>query len=64
MRSNTVDSFLWLLTEDYDEITNDDDGGGNLDARIVRNLGRGCYLVEATTFPGETGGYTLTVQRD
>lgn len=65
MRSPELDSFLWLRTAGGAVITTNDDGGGGvngLDARIVRDLERECYLVEATTFPGQTGAYTLTVQ--
>lgn len=63
MRSSDLDSFLWLLQPDGDVIEGDDDGGGNLDALITRSLNRACYLVEATTFLGQSGAYTLSVQR-
>ncbi len=64
MRSTELDSFLWLVNPDSgDIIAFDDDSGGGLDARIVHPLDRGCYWVEATTFPGESGAYTLSVLR-
>lgn len=63
MRSDDLDAFLWLLRPNGNVITQDDDSGGGLDAQITQSLDRGCYLVEATTFPGETGAYVLTVQR-
>jgi hypothetical protein len=65
MRSAALDSWLWLLTETGSVVAFDDDSGGGangLDAQIVRVLDRGCYLIEATTFPGETGAYTLEVK--
>ena len=65
MRSNQVDSFLWLLSTGSSVIEFDDDSGEGLtglDAEILRSLSRGCYLVEATSLDeGETGDYTLTV---
>lgn len=62
MRSTEVDSWLWLLSASGGVITADDDGGDGVNARITRNLDRGCYTVEATTFAaGETGSYTLQV---
>lgn len=64
MRSSEVDSFLWLLETNGDVIAFDDDSGGGengLDAQLVHALDRGCYLAEATTFPEESGAYTLTV---
>lgn len=65
MRSSDVDAFLWLLRTSGFVLDQDDDSGegaDGLDARIVRPLERGCYLVEATTsFAGQTGDYTLSV---
>ena len=66
MRSTAVDAFLWLLSESGAVLAQDDDSGlgvNGLDAQITETLSEGCYLVEATTFEGETGAYTLTVER-
>ncbi len=63
MRSDDLDAFLWLLRPNGAVITADDDSGGGLDAQITQSLDRGCYLVEATTYFGETGAYVLSVQR-
>lgn len=63
MRSDDLDAFLWLLRPSGNVITSDDDNGGGLDAQITQTLNRGCYLVEATTYPGESGAYVLSVQR-
>lgn len=67
MRSTQLDAFLWLLDDEGAEIEQDDDDGGGVtgfDAQIVRTLSRGCYLIDATTWPDETGSYTLTVTRE
>ena len=43
-------------------LASDDDGGGNFDSRISRQLGAGGYTIEATTFHASTAGaFTLTV---
>jgi hypothetical protein len=66
MRSADLDSWLWLLNSSGGLVDYDDDGAGGvngLDARIERELNRGCYLVEATTFVGETGAYSLLAER-
>ena len=63
MRTAAFDSFLWLLTSGGTLIESDDDGGGGLDAQITDTLGRGCYLIEATSLvAGQTGSYTLTAE--
>ena len=66
MRSTAVDAFLWLLSETGAVLAQDDDSGlgvNGVDAQLTETLSEGCYLVEATTFPGESGAYTLTVER-
>ena len=55
-----------MLTEDGVRITDNDDGGAGLDARIERDLGPGIYMVEATTVGGRVRGpndFSLTVSR-
>lgn len=65
--SNT-DSYLYLLAGDNPNnnfITSNDNGGGNFNARLVRNLVAGTYTVEATTeSPGLTGPFTLSIRAD
>jgi len=67
-----LDPYLELLTYDagtdlYTVVQEDDDSGGNLNARIQRtvttaNGGAGFYFIGPTTaFAGETGNYTLTI---
>lgn len=63
MSSSDVDAFLWLLSVGENVIEFNDDGGDGTDARISESLERGCYLVDATTFPDFSGGYELSVQR-
>ena len=66
LTSAEADSYLYLLTEDGGRITDNDDNGARLDARIERDLAPGTYLVEATTVGGRDRGpadFTLTVSR-
>ena len=58
------DSYLYLLAEDGSRITDNDDGGADLNARIERNLAAGVYLVEVTTVGGRGRGpadFTLSI---
>ena len=64
LASDDADSYLYLLAEDGSRITDNDDGGAALDARIERDLAAGTYLVEATTVGGRGRGradFTLSV---
>ena len=66
LTSAQADSYLYLLAEDGRRITDDDDSGERLDARVERDLAPGAYLVEATTVGGRGRGqadFTLTVSR-
>ena len=66
LSSAKADSYLYLLTEDGSRITDNDDNGDGLDARVERDLAPGTYLVEATTVGGRSRGpadFTLTVSR-
>ena len=66
LASDEGDSYLYLLTEDGVRITDNDDGGAGLDARIERDLAPGIYMVEATTVGGRVRGpadFSLTVSR-
>ena len=60
------DSFLYLLTKDGRRLTDNDDGGAGIDARIERDLAPGIYIVEATTVGGRSRGpadFTLSISR-
>ena len=55
--SAEADSYLYLLDEEGNRISENDDGGSAaLDARIERELDAGVYLVEATTTAGRVRG--------
>ena len=62
--SDDADSYLYLLAADGSRITDNDDGGADLDARIERDLAAGTYVVEATTVGGRGRGpadFTLSI---
>ena len=64
--SEEGDSFLYLLAEDERRLTDNDDGGAGLDARIERDLTPGVYIVEATTVGGRSRGpanFSLSISR-
>ncbi|MEY3300205.1 MAG: hypothetical protein RLZZ597_3465 [Cyanobacteriota bacterium] len=64
MASNDIDSFLILLSPDHDDFfVQDDDSGGNLNARLSVQLPyTGTYLVFANAYAeGETGRYQLRI---
>ncbi len=66
LSSAVADSYLYLLAENGSRITDDDDNGDDLDARVERDLAPGTYLVETTTVGGRSRGpadFTLTVSR-
>ena len=66
LKSTEADSFLYLLDADGNRIADNDDGGGNLDARVERDLVAGDYQIEATTVGGRRQGeadFTLTINR-
>ena len=66
LSSPEADSYVYLLAEDGSRITDNDDNGARLDARVESDLGPGTYLVEATTVGGRDRGpadFTLTVSR-
>ena len=64
MTSTSLDPYLRLEDEAGKMLAEDDDGGGNLNARIFFNPRRaGSYRIFATTFPDkETGTFLLTIQ--
>ncbi len=66
LKSNDRDSYLYLLAVDGSRITDSDDGGAGLNARIERDLMPGSYMVEATTVGGRERGaasFTLSIGR-
>jgi hypothetical protein len=61
---DSLDPFLILLDTNSEEVDSDDDGGGNLNSRIVvTSLPlSGQYVIEATGFGGSGGRYTLSIE--
>jgi hypothetical protein len=58
-----LDTYLRLLDADGKVLAEDDDSGGNLNARIRYTTTKaGTYIIVATSFSGGDGGYTLTVR--
>ena len=64
MTSSAFDAYLYLLNQNGQELTHDDDGGGNLNARIVLQLPyTGMYQIQANTLAsGQFGAFTLQLQ--
>jgi hypothetical protein len=59
-----LDTYLTLYDGQAQELETDDDGGDNLDARIVRTLAPGTYFIKVTTVNSDlpdNNAYTLTV---
>lgn len=61
LNSSEFDSYLVLLDSKGAVIDEDDDGGGNTNSRITRNLAAGTYYIAAKPFGDYTshGAYTL-----
>ena len=66
LSSAEADAYLYLLNEDGSRITDNDDSGARLAARVEDDLEPGTYMIEATTVGGRGRGpadFTLTVSR-
>jgi hypothetical protein len=65
MTSRNLDAYLVLLDENNLVVAEDDDSGGNLNARIIYTSQRAAtFRIEASTFDDhETGSFTLVVRR-
>jgi hypothetical protein len=57
--SGSLDTLLYLYDSQGIRIAEDDDSGGNGNARISQNLGRGTYYIEVKGFGGSAGRFTL-----
>jgi thiol-disulfide isomerase/thioredoxin len=64
MVSTDFDSYLRLEDQKGTQLAEDDDSGGNLNARIIFNCSKdGEYQVICTCYAEATGNYTLTVKK-
>ena len=66
LKSADRDSYLYLMAEDGSRITDSDDGGAGLDARVEYDLTPGAYIVEATTVGSRERGpasFSLSISR-
>jgi Bacterial pre-peptidase C-terminal domain len=62
--SRAFDAYLYLEDPDGAIVGEDDDSGGNLNARIIYKAAKaGKYHIVATTYDGRTGAFTLTVRQ-
>jgi hypothetical protein len=60
-----IDSYLRLLDDHGKQLAEDDDSGGNLNARIRYTTDKGgLFYIVATTFAGGEGAYTLSVRKE
>jgi S1-C subfamily serine protease len=64
MTSREIDSYLILIDPNGNEVTQDDDGGGGPNARIVATLpADGSYLLIANSYEaGQAGSYRLSAK--
>ncbi len=62
LTSSDLDPVLVLLGPGGDRIEHNDDGGAGADARIVRDLSPGRYVLIATQYAREVGPYRLVVR--
>ena len=63
LKSRQFDAFLRLEDSNEKQLAQDDDSGGNLDARIVFKATKDdTYRIIATCFDGKVGAYSLTVK--
>jgi hypothetical protein len=63
VKTDDLDPYLFLEGPDMKVLAQDDDSGGNLNARILFQPRRdGEYRIIATTLSRATGGFTLTVR--
>ncbi len=62
LNSSDFDAYLVLLDSNGAVIDEDDDSGGNTNARVTHSLAAGTYFVVAKPFGDYTshGGYTLS----
>jgi hypothetical protein len=64
MTSNQIDSYLVLVDDKNLLVAQDDDGGGDLNARLIFTPVRtGLYHIEAASLDMSVGNYTLTIRR-
>jgi hypothetical protein len=64
MVGHGIDAYLRLLDEHGKVLAEDDDSGGNLNARIRHTTTKGgIYFIVATTCAGGEGAYTLSVRK-
>jgi hypothetical protein len=64
MISRAFDSYLFLESPVGKHITQDDDGGGNLNARIVHKATEpGLYRIACTYFAPATGDFRVTIRQ-
>jgi hypothetical protein len=65
LESSQFDAFLRLHDGKFRKLAEDDDGGNDLNSRIVhRATADGVYHIIATTFDGEVGDFTLKVREE
>lgn len=61
--SNDFDAYLRLLDKAGKQLAEDDDGGGDLNARIIHGIDKdGDYQIVVTSFDGQVGKFNLKVR--
>ncbi len=62
--TSAVDTYLYLLDANGNQITYNDDGGTGYNSRLVQSLSAGSYILVAATYSsGQGGSFQLTVDK-
>ena len=61
LSSEDFNAYLWLESEDFQTLAQDDNSGPGTDARVHATLDPGTYFLLANNYPQAHGVYTLSV---
>lgn len=61
--SSVPDTVITLMNSDLSELGKDDDGGEGLFSRLERSLDSASYVIEVSSLGGESGEFSILVQK-